>query len=568
MLHTFLHLYFYINIIRYNRPIVKYPLRITGRKIPEIRPHGLLQCGRICVKITFKYLILNAPEVFGMFQIMSARQAVDLIKDGDCVCVNSFLALSNAEEIHRELYTKYLEMGSPRGITFVSSAGFGMWDEERNAEPFISSGAVKRLILGHYGSMPRTARLAMENKIEAYNLPLGAISQAIRAQAGGLPGCVSKVGLGIFVDPRVDGSGINELSRDNGLVKLVELDGEEYLYYKLPKLNAAIIKGTTADPNGNITFEKECVTVDALSTAQAVKANGGVVIVQVDRVNHEFMRPREVIVPGVFVDAVVVVEREAPESMAAVTGDAHIPTSQLLYWNERPPGGAVKKRAGGGASADIIGKRAAAELKAGDIVNIGIGIPESVGKYAAKSGILRDITLTVESGGMGGMPASGASFGAVIGPDMICDMSLQFDFYNGGGLDICFMGALEVDGHGNVNAHRGSGAFSGIGGFANITCATKTVVFCLTFTAKGIDAQEKDGKVEILREGSIAKFKKEIDGISFSAEQALKRGQRVLYVTERCVFELTRRGLRLAEVYPGIDAEKDIIDKLDFDVEY
>jgi propionate CoA-transferase len=216
-------------------------------------------------------------------------------------------------------------------------------------------------------------------------------------------------------------------------------------------------------------------------------------------------------------------------------------------------------------AAGVIGKRAVQELREGHVVNIGIGIPEMVGACAAKTGILKNITLTVEAGGIGGLPAAGMAFGATIGADMICDMSMLFDFYNGGGLDICFMGALEVDRWGNVNSHRGPKAYSGIGGFANIVSAAKTVVFCLTFNTKGLNVEEKDG-VHISAEGSIPKFKKEIRSISFSAKRAVENGQRVLYVTERCVFALTPQGLKLSEAYPGIDAQKDILDKLDFEI--
>ncbi|MGI6743635.1 MAG: CoA-transferase [Eubacteriales bacterium] len=502
-----------------------------------------------------------------MFKIMDAGQAAEMIKDGDCVCVNAFLALSNAEEIHKAIYERFIKTGSPKNLTLVSQSGYGFWDENRLGEPYIRAGAAKKLIFGHYGCMPGTGRLVLQNELEAYNLPMGAISHAIRAQAAGLAGYISKVGLGIFVDPRVEGPGVNSISNDNGMVRTVTIDDDEYLYYKLPKFDIAIIKGTTVDPNGNISFENECVTVDALSVAQATKANNGKVIVQVDRVSHEFGRPWNVIVPGILVDAVVVCEPTA-ESKAALTmsGDIHVPFTHMQYWYKRVHAERGKTRSRNDCSADIIGRRAALELKRGDVVNIGIGIPETVGKYASESGILNYITLTVESGGIGGLPASGSAFGATIGADAIYHMSMQFDFYDGGGLDICFLGALEVDRFGNVNSHRGPDAFAGIGGFANIASAAKTVVFCLTFNTKGLETVEKDGMVCINSEGSIPKFRKEIRSISFSAQQATKNGQRVLYVTERCVFRLTDIGLELIEAAPGIDIKRDILDRLPFDV--
>jgi propionate CoA-transferase len=345
------------------------------------------------------------------------------------------------------------------------------------------------------------------------------------------------------------------------------MDGKEYLRYPTPKIDIAFIKGTTADPNGNISFEKEYLTVDALAMAQAAKRNGGKVIVQVERVSHEFSRPRNVIVPGILVDAVVVHESPSvtEEYNPALSGDIHVPATHMDYYVNKLATTKSRKIENGDQTADIIGERAAHELRPGDIVNIGIGIPEMVGKYASKQGILKDIAITVEAGGVGGLPAPGVAFGATIGADMICDMATQFDFYDGGGLDICFLGGLEADAHGNVTAHKLTGGYSGIGGFANITHATKTIVFCMSFNTKGLVAAKENGKVQIRQEGSIPKFKKQISAISFSGSNAIKRGQRVLYVTERCVFELTEKGLKLKEKYSRIDETSQIRRMLDFE---
>jgi propionate CoA-transferase len=250
----------------------------------------------------------------------------------------------------------------------------------------------------------------------------------------------------------------------------------------------------------------------------------------------------------------------------ALSGDIHVPATHMDYYVNMLSASKKKKAEDGDQTADIIGERAAKELKPGHIVNIGIGIPEMVGKYAAKNGILKDIAITVEAGGVGGVPAPGVAFGATIGADMICDMATQFDFYDGGGLDICFLGGLEADMNGSVNAHTLSLLYSGIGGFANITHATKTIVFCMSFNTKGLLTEKENNKVKIKREGSVPKFKKEITAISFSGKNALKRGQRVLYVTERCVFELRENGLALKEVYPGIDEKREIRDLLDWEI--
>ena len=490
-----------------------------------------------------------------------------MIRDGDCICVNSFVGIESPVELHEAIFRRYQKMQSPKHLTVVSSAGFGVWDENRNAEGYIREGAVDRLICGHFGAMPSTKKVVLEDRFEAYNLPLGCISHAIRAQAGGLPGAISKVGLDIFVDPRLEGPGINRLSTDESLVKYLEVDGEEFLYYKLPKLTVALIKGTAADRKGNISFDDMFMSGDALSICQAVKANHGMVIVQVDRLVDTPTRPRNTIIPGCLVDAVVVVEPEKRnEAYTALTGSFEIPYADWNKWSEQIDT-LSELRSKNNAVGNIIGRRASMELRVDDIVNIGIGLPEMVCRHARKSGMLDRITLTVESGGIGGFPVSGEAFGAMIGAASVYDMANQFDLYDNGGLDICFMGALEVDGMGNVNAHRSEGAYAGIGGFANITAKTPTVVFCMTFTTKGLDVVSKKGVVTIQKEGTIPKFVNEVRSISFSAKRAMANGQKVLYVTERCVFRLTPNGLKLIEVYPGVDVERDILSQLPFKVE-
>jgi len=505
-----------------------------------------------------------------MFRIISAREAAGLIKDGDCIAINSFLAWSNPEALHNALYERYTETGSPGGLRLFCAAGFGVWDEDRMADRYIARGAVREIIAGHFGSMPVATKMALSGDIEAYCLPLGVLSHTVRAAAAGKDWLLTDVGLGVYCDPRVDTYALNGVS-GRELVKVIEIEGKEYLLVYTPKIDVAFIKGTTVDPNGNISFEKEYLTVDALSTAQAAKRSGGTVIVEVERVSHEFARPRSVIVPGLLVDAVVVCEscRESGDYNPALSGDVHVPASHMDYYINRISAKTKKASSSdsaGNYTAEIIGERAALELCPGQIVNLGIGIPEKVGKYASKRGILKDIHITVEAGGVGGLPAPGLAFGATIGADMICDMATQFDFYDGGGLDVCFLGGLEADMHGNVNSHKPAGGYTGIGGFANITHSTKTIVFCLSFNTKGLVAVKEGGKVSIKSEGMVKKFKKEIAAISFSGKHAIKRGQRVIYITERCVFELAENGLALLEVYPGIDEKSQIRDLLDFEL--
>jgi len=506
-----------------------------------------------------------------MFKIISAREAIDTIKDGDVIAINSFISWSNPEALHDALYERIVETGSPKDLRIFCAAGFGAWDENRLGDRYVKLGAVREVIAGHFGGMPATVKMALEGKIEAYNLPLGVLSHTVRAAAAGKDWVLSEVGVGIYCDPRVDTYALNDISRRE-LVKVKEIECKEYLLYYTPKPDIAFIRGTTVDPNGNISFEKEYLIVDALAVAQATKRNNGKVIVEVEKVSHKFSRPRNVIVPGILVDMVVVNEKVYENNTQynpALSGDVHVPSSQMDYYismlsdNVRKPSKEGKVR---DVAIDIIGDRAANELKPGQIVNIGIGIPETVGKHASKKGILKDIFITVEAGGIGGLPAPGLAFGATIGADMISEMASQFDFYEGGGLDICFLGGLEVDMHGNVNAHKMEGYYSGIGGFANITHATKNIVFCLTFTTKGLEVSKENGKISIDKEGSIKKFKKEVSAISFSGKHAIKRKQNVIYVTERGVFKLTQDGIKLIEVFEGIDEKKHIRDMLDFEV--
>ena len=503
-----------------------------------------------------------------MFTIMEAAEAVKLINDGAVIGLNSFSGTANPEKIHDAITESFRNTGHPRDLTIISSSGFGLFSPDRGAENYIREGAVKKIICSHFGAMPSTRKLVLEDRFEAYNLPLGAMSHTIRAMAGGHDGYITKVGIGVFADPRVEGPALNSISRDDTLVRPVEIEGEEFLHYRLPAPDIAIIKATSVDANGNISFENEYSTIDALSLSQLTRRNRGKVIVQVDRVRSDFCRPRDVIIPAALVDVVVVCEPDkSNEAYGTLSGDIHVPSAHMRYWYGRlEKENAKYGRVRSDVASEIIGRRATEEVKPGNIINIGIGIPEKVAKYAAGKGILQDLTLSVESGGTGGLPASGPEFGAMIGAGSISDMSMQFDFYDGSGLDICFMGALEMDKYGNVNAHRGEDHCSGIGGFCNITTATKNVVFCLTFDVKGLEVSEENGLVRIEHEGSIPKIVEKVRSISFSGKRAVENGQHVLYITERCVFELTPEGLALVEVYPGIDKQRDILDRLPFEV--
>ena len=505
-----------------------------------------------------------------MFQQMTADEAIGLIQDGDTIAINSFLTIANPEELHNALTRRVQKTGKPTDLTLFCAAGYGGWTQDSYAEPYTQMGAVRKVVAGHFASMPLTGKMILDNKIEGYNLPLGVMSHMIRATAGKKPGVISHIGLNLSVDPAISGPALNERSTEEW-VKRIELEGETYLHYKLPKIDIAFIQGTTADYLGNVSFERECATLDALALAQATKASGGKVIVQVERMSSQHQRPRNVIVPGILIDAIVVCENQQqifdqPNYNPSYSGDVYVPPQEMNIWIGLMQASQkeVKKRTG---IHEVISYRAYKELQKGDIVNIGIGIAEGVALIAAKTGFLPNIALTVESGAIGGLPANGYSFGATIGADTIYDMSQQFDFYDGGGLDICFVGALEIDAKGNVNAHYKPGRLTGLGGIANITQSARKVIFCSTFSAQGLQVSVSKDNIIIDQEGSVSKFVTDVTAISFSAINALRNKQEVLYITERCVFKLEKDGLMLIEIANGIDLEKDILNQLPFDVQ-
>lgn len=499
-----------------------------------------------------------------MPEFVTAREAVACIKSGDFIGVNAFLTLINPAQLLEALAGRYLETGEPHDLSIYAEAGFGNWEENSMCERIITAGAVKEVILSHYASMPGTAKMVMNNEIAGYNLLFGAMSHMVRQAAGGSPYYITKSGINLFVDPHNGGGRLNAKATDEW-VSDIYIDGERFLKYKVPKFDVALIKGTSCDRFGNITMEKESCTLDAMSLVQAVKRNGGKVIVQVEQFTQK-RRPWECIVPGAFVDYIVLCPEQTPilgidEFEPSYTGDRFMTPDEitefvLAHGSEKSD-----------AVRSVITKRAVQELRPGMVVNIGIGIAEGVAVEAAKKNILSQITLTVEDGAIGGMPASGKAFGSAVGAHCIINTAQMFDFYDGGGLDICFLGTLQIDKAGNVNSHMNETKLSGIGGFANITQTAKEVVFCSTFTTGGLEIEESYGRVKIVREGRINKFVESVGrAVSFSAENAHDNGQKVLYVTERCVFRLGRDGIVLTEVYDGIDLERDILQKLPFEV--
>lgn len=488
-------------------------------------------------------------------KLANASDAVALIRPQDTVATSGFVGIGVPEALLIALEERYLDTREPRDLTLLFAAGQGDGDS-RGLNRLGHDGLLRRAIGGHWGLIPKVGQLALNGCIEALNLPQGVISQIFRETAAGRAGVLTRVGLGTFVDPRLEGGRINDQTA--AFVELMDFRGEEMLFYPAIPIDVALLRATTADAVGNLSMEREALVLDNLAMAMAARNSGGLVIAQVERVCAAGdLPPKSVAVPSALVDVVVVA---APENHAQTFAT---PYSPVFAGEMRAPPAAMPAQHGLDTRR-IIARRCAMELPPGGVVNLGIGMPEGVGAVAAEEGVLDSVTLTAEPGILGGRPASGLDFGAAENAEAIIPQNAQFDFYDGGGLDLAVLGMAEADAKGNVNVSRFGGRLAGAGGFINISQNARKVVFAGTFTAGGLRTQVANGKLTIVNEGRSEKFVQAVQQVTFSAIQAAHLGTEVLFVTERAVFRLREGALQLTEVAPDVEIEADILAHMGF----
>lgn len=493
-----------------------------------------------------------------MAQFITADEAAGLIHDGDSVGVSSFTALSMAEDIFVAIRDRFVREQHPRDLSFYHVSGVGDYKADgRGLNHLTMDGLIKRIYGAHAAPYPALSPMMADGRIETYMVPQGVISHLYRAMAAGEKGLLTRIGLHTYCDPRLGGCRINDNSKED-IVELVNINGEEMLYYKAFPLNICLLKGSLADEDGNISCENEPLLLEQLEVAAATHRQGGKVVVVVHKVVKKgTLHPRKIKIPSVLVDYVVVGRKENTfqthffdEEKPELTGDLQISVNDI----EPMPFGVRK----------IVARRGALEIHEGMFVNVGGGMPEGVANVAAEEGISDKILLGVESGLIGGVPVRGA-IGTAYNPEVVLRQPECFDLYNGGLLDMSFLGCAEISPEGNVNVSKFSGKVIGPGGFINITEATPRICYVGTFTGGKSDIRIENGRLNIVRDGKYVKFVNKVEQITFSGKDAVNKGQEVLYITERAVFKLTDKGIMLTEIAPGVDIQKNILDKMEFE---
>lgn len=492
-------------------------------------------------------------------KFMSASSAAQLVNDGDTICTVGMTLIGAAESILQAIEKRFLSQGSPHSLTLVHAAGQS--DRSRGNQHFAHPGMLKRLIGSHWGLAPRLMAMINNNELEAWCIPQGQLVHLYSAMAAGLPGRLSTVGLGTFIDPRVEGGRMNSRTQQQAnWLECINFRGEEYLFYPALPLDVVIVRGTHADEDGNLTTDEEAMKLELLPAVLAAKRYGGKVLAQVKyKVARGSLHAKSVTVPGNLLDAIVLCDD---------TDNNHRQTSSWLF--DPAFCGDIRTPASEAAALPLnlrklIGRIACRYLFPDCVINLGTGIPNDViGEIIHEEGLADRVIITVESGIYGGMQQGGVDFG--IGRNLSAMISHQDQmlYYNGAGVDITFMGAGEMDAKGNVNATRLGTSCPGAGGFIDITQNARHVVFCSSFTAKGLEIACHGGKLHIVQEGEVCKFVDTVNQISYNGERACQQQQKMHYVTERAVFELTKQGVLLTEIAPGVNIEQDILRHMAF----
>lgn len=495
-----------------------------------------------------------------MSKTKSAADVAALIRDGAIVAVNSSSGLCCPDAVLAAIGERFRTEGAPRNITTIHPIAAGDMFGTRGVDHLAQPGLISTIIGGSYPSGPSSAepplirQMLGRNEIAAYNVPSGIIFDILREGAAMRPGVLTKVGLGTFVDPAQEGCAMNEAARDRPLVSKVEFQGEEWLYFPAIRPDVAIIRASTADERGNLTFENEGAYLGAMELALAAHNSGGIVIAQVRQVAQAgTLRPHDVRVPGILVDYVV----EAPNQLQttatpydpAISGEVFRPLDSFAL----PPFDAAK----------VIARRVARELQPGWAVNIGFGISANVPRILLEEGRHGEVTWVIEQGAVGGIPLLDFKFGCSSNAEAFVASPHQFTYFQAGGFDLSLLSFLQIDGNGSVNVSRLSArphVTAGSGGFVDITSRARRIVFSGYFNA-GAKFDIVDGRLVITREGKIAKIVNQLEQVSFSGPRAIAQGQQVLYVTERCVMQLTPDGLMVTEIAPGVDLQTQVLDQ-------